>query len=163
MATTKTSYAAASQVTITLNSLANNSARQSNVIDNSTNLYIDILIGGGFKTGSGTLGSTPGLYVWVAAITDGTNYGGSNGSNALGGGDANFTMPSNTGNLRLAAFVPINAASAMEYMQPVSVASLFGGTLPPKCVAVVQNATGLALDSSAGGTIYQTGINTTTA
>jgi hypothetical protein len=156
-------YAAASQLTITLNSLSNNSARQSAVLDNTSNLYTDILIGGGFKTASGSLGSNPVVNVWAAAITDGTNYGGSNGSNTLGGGDAAFAMPSNTGNLVLLASVPINASAATEYMEPRSLAAAFGGTTPPKVVIIVQNSTGLALDSSAGGTIYDTGVNTTTA
>jgi hypothetical protein len=163
MATTKIAYAAAAQLTITLNSLANNSARQSAVLDNTSNLYTDILIGGGFKTASGSLGTGPVLNIWAAALTDGTNYGGSNGSNTLGGGDASFTMPSNTGNLVLLGSVPINAAAATEYMEPRSLAAAFGGTVPSKVVIVVQNSTGLALDSSAGGTIYYTGINTTTA
>jgi hypothetical protein len=48
-------------------------------------------------------------------------------------------------------------------MEPRSLAAAFGGTVPSKVVIVVQNSTGLALDSSAGGTIYYTGINTTTA
>jgi hypothetical protein len=163
MATTKAAYAAAAQLTVTLNSLANGSARQSAVLDNTSNLYLDILVGGGFETASGSLGTAPGLSIWAAALTDGTDYGGTNGTNVLGGGDATFTVPANTGNLRLLAFVPINAAGATEYMQPVSVAAAFGGTLPPKFVVVVQNSTGLALNSSAGGTIFYTGINTTTA
>ncbi len=163
MATTNIKYASATSLTITLNSLSNSSARQSAVLDNSSNLYLDVLIGGGFKTASGTLGTNPAVVIWVSGLTDGTNYGGSNGSNTLGGGDASFTMPSNTGNLVLLAQVPINAAAATEYMEPRSLASAFGGTLPQKVVVVVQNSTGLSLDSSAGGTVYYTGITTTTA
>lgn len=163
MATTKVAYASATQLTVTLNSLANSSARQSNVLDNTSNLYLDILIGGGFKTASGSLGTNPVVNIWVSALTDGTNYGGSYGSNTLGGGDAAFTMPSNTGNLFLLAAVPINTAASTEYMEPRSVAALFGGFAPPKVVIVVQNSTGLALDSSAGGTIYYTGLTATTA
>ena len=66
MATTKLAYAAAAQLTITLNSLANNTTRQSAVLDNTSNLYTDILIGGGFKTSSGSLGTNPGLSIWAA-------------------------------------------------------------------------------------------------
>ena len=163
MATTRLAYAAAAQLTVTLNSLANNSARQSAVLDNTSNLYTDILIGGGFKVSNNALGTNPVVNVWASAITDGTNYGGTNGSNTLGGGDAAFTMPSNTGNLVLLASVPIQAQAATEYMEPRSLAAAFGGTVPPKVVIIVQNSTGQALDSSAGGTIYYTGVNTTTA
>ena len=163
MATTNIKYNGWTALTVTLTSLASNAARQSALIDNTTNLYVDYLLGGGFKTALGSLGSSPGLSIWVFALTDGTNYGGSNGTNSLGGGDAAFTMPSNTGNLKLAAFVPINTAAATEYMQPVSIASLFGGTLPPKVGIVVQNQTGLALDSSSPGAVEYNGVNTTTA
>src|SRR5262249_2759026 len=137
--------------------------RQSAVLDNTSNLYTDILIGGGFKTASGSLGTNPVVNVWAVAITDGTNYGGSNGSNTLGGGEAPLTMPSKTRDLVFLAAVPVNVAAAAEYMEPRSLAAAFGGTVPPKVVIVVQNVTGLALDSSAGGTIYDTGVNTTTA
>jgi hypothetical protein len=163
VAETKLKYAAAAALTITLNSLANNAARQATLFDNSSTLYDDVLLGGGFKTAAGSLGTNPVVSVYVAALTDGTNYGGTNGANVLGGGDAAFTMPTNLGNLRLAQAVPINTAAAAEYMQPISVAALFGGTLPPKFVIVAVNSTGLALDGSAGGTVYATGVTTTTA
>lgn len=162
MATTKIAYAAAASLTVTLNSLLNNTARQSNVLDNTSNLYLDIFVGGGFKTASGSLGTNPVVNIWASAISDGTNYGGTNGTNVLGGGDAAFTMPTNTGNLILLAAVPINTAAATEYMEPRSLAAVFGGFLPPKFVIIVQNVTGLTLDASAGGTILYTGVNTTT-
>ncbi len=163
MATTNIKYSSFTQLTVTLNSLTSGSARQSNVLDNSSNLYLDILVGGGFKTASGSLGNNPVVNVWASGFTDGTNYGGSYGSNTLGGGDAAFTMPTNTGNLVLVAAVPINSSASAEYMEPRSLASAFGGTLPQKVVIVVQNSTGLAFDSSAGGTLYTCGITTTTA
>jgi hypothetical protein len=170
VATTKNSYAGWNALlTSALNSLASAAAYQSAVVDNTTNLYLDYLVAGSFATASGSLGTNPGVYVWVSglAYNDGTNdhYGGSyNGSSDLiGGGAGSFTMPSNTGNLKLAAFVPINDAAANEVMEPFSVAALFNGLMPTKFVIIVQNSTGLALASSAGGVIYTNGQDTTTA
>jgi hypothetical protein len=163
VATTKNNYTSWSSLTVSLNSLASASARQSAVVDNSSNLYLDILLGGGFKTASGSLGSNPNISIYVSALSDGTNYGGSYGSNTLGGGDAAFTMPTNTGNLKLASVVPINVAASTEYMEPVSISALFGGTLPSRFCVVFQNNTGLALDSSAGGAAEYLGVTTTTA
>jgi hypothetical protein len=174
MATTKNSYAGSTALTCTLNSLSNGSARQSNVLDNSstsagTPLALDILLGGQFATASGSLGTNPGLTIYAAGIsfTNSTPtdvYGGSydGTTDVLGGGDAAFTMPSNVGNFRLAAFVPINDAAQAEVMEPVSLAAVFGGTLPPKMVIVVVNNTGLALGSS-GNALYTNSVNTTTA
>jgi hypothetical protein len=169
MATTKNSYAGSTALTCTLNSLGSGSARQSNVLDNTSNLALDILLGGEFTTASGSLGTNPGLTIYAAGVaftnstpTDvfGGDYDGS--SDILGGGDAAWTMPSNVGNFRLVAFVPINDAAEAEVMEPVSLAAVFGGTLPPKMVIVVVNGTGLALGSS-GNALYTNSVNTTTA
>jgi hypothetical protein len=159
MATTKTSWAAAVQNTITLNSLLNGNARQGNVIDFTSVQPVDSFIGGSFKTTSGSLGANPILNIYVCAITDGTNYGGTSGTSTVGGGDALITLPSNTGNFLLLAQVSVQVAAAAEYFQPRSVAAIFGGYLPPKIVVVVLNNTGLTLDSSAGGQIWHTDVN----
>jgi hypothetical protein len=48
-------------------------------------------------------------------------------------------------------------------MEPISLASLFNAALPSKLVIIVQNSTGLALNSSGGGVLYFQTLNTTTA
>ena len=159
MATLKPVYGTPTAFTITLTSLAASAAQQSAVVDNTTTLALDYLIGGGFKTAAGSLGSNPVVNIWVFALTDGTNYGGTGSGNTLGGGNAAFTMPSNTGNLRLAASVVINTAASIEYCNPVSVAALFNGEMPQKFGIVVQNLTGLALDATTPGNVDYQAIN----
>lgn len=159
MATLKPVYGSFTAFTCTLTGLASGSARQSAIVDNTTTLALDYLIGGGFKTASGSLGSNPAVNIWVFALADGTNYGGTGSGNTLGGGDAAFTMPSNTGNLRLAASVVINTAASPEYCDPVSVASLFNGEMPQKFGIIVQNLSGLALDATTPGNVDYQPIN----
>lgn len=157
----KPSYGTTTAITITLNSLANNSGRQATLVDNSTTLADDYIIDGSFKTASGTLGTNPALNIFISASFDGTNYGGAYGTNTLGGGDAAFTVPSNTSDLGLLRVVPILNSAETEYFNGASVASLFNGICPKKFVVIVQNVTGLSLDSSAGGTINYTPIQWT--
>lgn len=157
MATSNLAYAASSGITITLNSLANNSARQSAVVDNSTNKYLDALVGGTFKTATGTLASPGYINVYAYALTDGTNYSG-----GASGSDAAYTLPTYK-QLVLLGTVYINTANVVENMSPKSVAAAFGGTLPQKWGIVVENQSGLTLDASAGGALSYTGITVTTA
>jgi isopropylmalate/homocitrate/citramalate synthase len=155
MATTKTSYASAVSITITLTSLTTNTARQSAVVDNTTNLYLDALVGGSFKTATGSLATIPYVNLYAYALTDGTNYSGS-----ASGSDAAYTL-STYKNIVLLGTVYINTANTVEYMPPRSVAASFGGTLPAKWGVIVENQTGLGLDASAPGTISYTGILST--
>lgn len=150
--TFKPVYAASAGITCTLNSLASAAARQSSVVDNTTNLYLDALVGGFFKTASGTLGTSPVVSIYVYAITDGTNY-----TDGATGSDAAYTMLT-TPNLILAKQVAINTAAVVAYFSPFSVALLFGGTMPSKYGLIVSNGTGLALDSAAGGALAYQGV-----
>jgi hypothetical protein len=150
--TLKTSYASSSTITCTLTSLANASARQSTVVDNTSNLYIDALIGGEFTTGSGTLSTPAFINIYVYALTDGTNYSGS-----ATGSDSAWSLPTYK-NVTIAATVYVNTAGTIEYFSPRSVAACFGGVLPAKWGVIVENETGLSLSS---GTITYTGINLT--
>ena len=151
----KLNYAASAAITITTNSLASTSARQGTAVDNTSNDYLDCLLGGSFKTATGSLGTNPVVNVWLFALTDGTNYSG-----GASGSDASYTMPTSTGNLVLFDVVPVNTAGTVEYMPPKSVASAFGGVVPPKWGVIVQNLTGLALDASAGGALSYVGVTT---
>ena len=147
-------------LTITLNSLTNTSARQSTAMDFTSSLPIDVQIDGVFKTASGSLGANPALNLWFSPSIDGTNFGGTNGTNVIGGGDAAFTMPANRANLVFLGAVPINTAAAIERFSFKSLLAALG-SIPQKGVLIVENVTGLTLDSSAGGSIQFLPINFT--
>lgn len=150
MATTlKQLYPGGSALTITLNSLGSGAARCSLAVDNTTNLYDDVLLGGSFKPGTITASTATVINIYVAALTDGTNYSG-----GATGTDAAYTVPTYAGDLILIAVIPMQASATIEYIKKVSVANAFNGALPSKYCFIVQNQTGAALDGTAGGTLY---------
>jgi hypothetical protein len=157
MPTNKILYAASTGVTITMTSLGAGNGRQSLVVDNTTNLYLDALVGGSIKTASGTLATIPYVNVYVYALTDGTNYSG-----GASGSDAAYTLPVYK-NIVLLSTVYINTANTVEYFAPRSVAACFGGTLPIKWGVILENQSGLALDATAPGSITYTGVQSTLA
>ena len=154
--TTKLLYASSANLTITLNSLANNAARLSTVIDNSTNLYIDALVGVKIKT-NGTLGSGAAVNVYVYSLVDGTNY---TDQDRMGtaGTDSAFTLGGNVMNVKFIGSVNINTNAVSTYGGLFSVAAAFGGSLPQKWGVIIENQTGATLDGSNGGTVSYTGV-----
>jgi hypothetical protein len=139
-------------VTCTITSLANNGQRQSTVIDNSTNKFIDALIQVTAKTaGSGT-SSTGYIAVYMYMTADGgTTYSdGATGSD----GSITLTVPPN---MRLIGILNCVANSA-TYKGVFQVAA--GGQLPEKWGIVIENKTGGALDASVGAVVYQGLYNT---
>jgi hypothetical protein len=135
---------------ITITSLANNGQRQSDVIDNGTNLYLDALVSPRIKTGgSGTSASG---YVNVYAY--GTVDGGSLYSDSASGSDGSITLTSPP-NMRLIGVINAVANSTEYNGGPFSVAQAFGGVLPEKWGIVIENKTGGTLDASIGSVKYQ--------
>jgi hypothetical protein len=151
------SYPADSTFTCTLASLTNNSARQSTVIDNSSNLDLDALVQLQIKSGASGTATTGYVACYVFATADaGTTY-----TENAGATDAAITLTSPT-NLLLLGIVNV-VANATTYKGPVwSVASLFGGNMPKKWGIVIQNLTGGTLDSTEGShkKLYTRVINT---
>ena len=139
-------YPAAASVTCTVTSLGNGNSRQSTAVDNSTNRYVDALLSGTFKTG--TVSGTPTVSIFVYGVGDGGNY-----ADGCTGSDASYTPVSPT-NLVLAKVLNTPSSTTSYVVEPVSLASLFGGTLPQKWGVVVTNNTGAALDASIGGLSY---------
>lgn len=153
MAVIKEKFATSSSITITLNSLTNGSARESTAVDNTTNLYLDVFLGGSFKLAAGTPASDKCINVYVYGSEDGSSYG----DNATGT-DAALTMRSPT-NLRLVGVVTTPDAGGLTYqLQTTGVAKAFDHMLPRKWGVVVENRTGLAFDST-GCAISCTGVN----
>src|SRR5581483_10252067 len=151
MATIKELFGTSNQaITCTITSLANNGQRQSTAVDNSTNLYLDALAVVKVKTNAAGTSASGVVNVYAYGTADGgTNYG-----DGVTGTDGSVTL-TNPPNLRLIG--SINAvANATTYVSvPMSVAAVFGGTLPEKWGIVVENKTGGALDASVGNSFYQ--------
>lgn len=150
MTTSTPVLSTATAVTITLASLASSTAdppvgRESAVIDCSTIDSIDLWVGGKI-----TVGTTPtagkNIFVFFAPSYDGTTYAG----NAAGAGDAGLT-PSAVELMRLAAVIPIKAATSnVTFNWGVCASEVFGPALPSKFVVFVTQNSGAALNSTAG-------------
>jgi len=139
-------------LTITLASLANNAARQSTAVDNSSLLYMDFLVFLKIKTGASGFGSTSVLNVYAIASVD----GGTTWSEAAGSTDAAITLTSPP-NARLIGQINCVANTTTYNSAIFSVASAFGGMMPERFVIIVENKGGGALDATEGNfaKIYQ--------
>jgi hypothetical protein len=139
----KSDYDSGAAFTCTLASLANNAARSSAAVDNSTNLYLDALVQMQIKSGTGTSASGT-VLVYAYGTTDGgTTYPEGAGTDT----GVTLTVPTN---LKLIGTINVVADSTTYKSDPVSVAGAFGGILPQKWGIVVLNQSGAALDSTEG-------------
>lgn len=146
-------YGTAADATITLASLATSSTKlvgqESTAIDNTSTLALDYLVSGKITTGtSPTTAKT--IEIWCIPSWDGTTY-----PSVFDGTDSAETLPSaevKVGLCRaLVAAITINSTSDITYhFAGVSIASLFGGIVPPKFVFFVTHDTAVNLNSTAG-------------
>lgn len=141
MASIKNAYASAATITCTLTSLANGSARESTVIDNTSNLYQDALLRIQSK---GAASGTSVLEIYAYSALSDTTY-----TDLATGSDAAFTA-ANIFNSVLIGVVQMNAATSAVTWGPVSIAAAFGGVLPSKWGLIVKNSSGAALSATAG-------------
>lgn len=145
MADIKNKYSAKATITMTLTSLANAAGRESTVVDNTTNLYLDALVRvktNGIAGGTGTLD----LYVYTA-LGDTTYTDGATGT------DAAFTA-GNRKNSRFLGSVQMNAATGV-IAGLFSVAAAFGGTMPDKWGLIGINSSLQALSATAGDHVLE--------
>jgi hypothetical protein len=155
MATTfKPSYASGAAVTITLASLASSSdftaGRQSNEVDNTTNLYDDLLVSGKVTTGSSPVSPNQ-INIYVAAWDAQAN---AYPDVITGAGDAAKTFTSAnvlTGAVKVLKALLIDSTSNRTYYYSnESVAALFGGVLPQKVVFFVSQDSTVNLNATGG-------------
>ena len=152
MADLKLSYPAASDLTITLASLASDTnlltGRESATIDNTANLYLDILVSGKITAGTSPTAARS-IEVWAVGSWDGTNwpdvFDGTESAETITSADIKASVCR-----FLAAMATANTSDRAYHFGPVSLASAFGGVLPPKIVLFVTHSTGVALNSTAG-------------
>jgi hypothetical protein len=147
MATIRPVYAAAVTHTITLASLASDTAlsagRQGTAIDNSAAGLIDALVGGKIRTGT-TPTTNRVIEVWAFGSYDGTTY-----SAGAGATDAALSPDFEKSLMRLLAVIDTNATSDRVYeFGPVSLAAAFGGVCPPEWGVYVVHNTGAALNAT---------------
>ncbi len=157
MASLETEYDSdLNSITITLASLADGGYRQSAVVDNSSDKFIDAMVGGTIRTGtSPTAGDE--IIVSAYAIAEGTHAspvytGGCSGS------DDGYIAGGEEGLLRRLVLIQVDGTTDQDYVfGPVSVAAAFSGVLPYKWGIMVQNESGAALDST-GHTVKFEGV-----
>lgn len=143
MATINLSYPTVGTFTCTLASLANNAARASTAVDNSTNKYDDEFVQLQVKSGASGVSATGVVNVYVYGTADnGTTYG-----DGATGTDAGITLTSPP-NATLLFSLNVVANATTYKSNPFSVAQAFGGVLPDHWGIIVENKSGAALDST---------------
>ena len=155
----KVAYSSSASLGITLASLGSDanslSGRESDVVSNASNLYIDYLLSGVVTTASSGLSNGKSILVYVyAQQTDSPSY-----PAGITGSDAALTVASDEvrdAGLLLAAWISTNNTGSTAYsFSSVSVASCFGGSIPQRWGVWVTHDTGAAL---ASGTLTYQGI-----
>lgn len=158
MAVIQLSYPSTSSVavTITLASLGSGaqgvftSGRESTAISNETNLDLDHILSGRITTGTSPTASRS-INVYVAAPVS-MSSGTPTWPDVLDGTDSAETFTSANvmnGIVKLAASMTTDSTSDRTYsFSGVSVASLFGGVLPPEYVVYVAHDSGVNLNAT---------------
>jgi len=152
MADLKLAYGTASDLTITLASLASDAnlltGRESTAINNTTDLVLDYLVSGKITAGTSPTASKS-IEVWAIGSWDGSNW-----PDVFDGTDSAETITSSDMKSSVCRFVAAMATSATSnvayHFGPVSLAAAFGGVLPPKIVFFVTHSTAVALNATAG-------------
>lgn len=159
-------YRASSTITISPQNIASSTGFtggvESNVYDNTTNKDVDVLLAGLW-----TCGTTPTIdtqcRIYVGAPRDDTpTY--PDVFDGTGSAETVTSAGVGRGFLRLAATIDIDTTTSDRGYPygPVSVADLFGGTLPPKFFVFVAHNSGVNSNSTAGNHVHKaTGVNYT--
>lgn len=145
MADIKQAFGTKTTITCTLTSLANGSAREATVVDNTTNKFADALLR--VKT-NGQASGTSFLEVYGYSALGDTTY-----TDAATGTDAAFTA-ANIKNSVLIGVVQMNAATSVTWGAR-SIAAAFGGRLPDKWGLIFKNSSGAAMSATAGDHVIE--------
>lgn len=148
MATAELNYGTSDQaITCSIASLSSTNFYQSLAIDNTTNKFVDALVGGKIMTGT-----SPTVDTRIELFAYGTVDGGTLYSGNCTGTDTSYTASNNEDKqLFPLGVITVGATSNTSYeFGPFSVAGAFGGTLPQKWGIVVLNLTAADLHATAG-------------
>lgn len=138
----KEAFGTSTAMTCTLASLATGSARESTVVDNTSNLYPSALVYIAVKVG--TVAAPKAVNIYAYGSEDGTNY-----TDPATGSDAGITIAAPT-NLRPLGSIATLTNSGTYKSHPMAVEAAFGGWLPRKWGVVIENQSGANLDSTEG-------------
>ena len=145
-------YGTAADITITLASLATSSTklvgRQSLLVDNSSNLYLDYLVSGKITVGTSPT-TAKSIEVWCVASWDGTTWpAGFDGTDSAG---PTLIAENKLASLALIASMgTVNTSDVAYHFTNRSIAALFGGNVPVKWSVFVTHDTAVNLNSTAG-------------
>ncbi len=158
MSTIKIAYAASATITISLASIATSATfvagAESTVLDNTTNLYVDAIVGGKI-----TVGTTPTIntqiLVYVFTPIDSTpTY-----PDVMDGTDSTETLTSvgmGRAFLKLGAVLDVDATTSDKaYPFTFTVAQLFGGAMPSRWSLFVAHNTGVNLNATGGNHVIK--------
>lgn len=147
-----TEYGNTQRINITLDGLQNNVMRASESVDNSTNKYVEVFIGGRImvSTGNANILGTCDIYA----------YGSISGNLFTDSASGIDIQHTSMNNLRLVDSVYVTNSGSFHF-GPTTLSQAFGGIIPPKWGVVVHNKWGGALNGSDGGQIFYQGLNYT--
>src|SRR5262245_44265543 len=157
MATIKQSQGSATAFTVTnLHSLANSATAgwQSAVVDNTSDLYLDAHVMVVVDFANTAPANSRCLFVYAYGGLESGTY-----TNPASGSEGTITLvdvTTNAQNLRMIGTVPYTTTNEVAESAPMSVASAFGGWLPPYWGVVIINYSGAALAGS-GNTVKWVG------
>jgi len=158
MSTITSNYAASAAITISLASIATSATfvagAESTIIDNTSNKYVDAIVGGKI-----TVGTTPTIntqiQIYVFTPIDSTpTY-----PDVMDGTDSVETLTSvgvGQGFLKLGAVLNVDAVTSnIAYPFSFSVAQLFGGVMPSRWGLFVTHNTGVNLHATGGNHVIK--------
>lgn len=151
MASVKEAFGTATAFTKTNANLATSATAgwMSNAIDNTTTLALDALVSLELAAVNTAPANSKAVFVYAFAVVDGSAaaYTGT-GSATPSGSEGTLTFPDVTANaipMPLLGVVPYPTQNIAVNGGPFSVASCFGGVLPPKWGVAMVNHTGMTL------------------
>jgi hypothetical protein len=165
MASVNIAYAASATITIAPQNVASSSGFtagvESSVVDNTSNKYVDAIVGGRWRCGTTpTVNTQVQIYV-LSVLNDTPDY-----PDVFTGTSSAKTITSagvGRGFLKLAAIMDVDSTTTgRDYYVTFSVAELFGGVMPLKWELFITHNTGVNSDTTAGNHLWKyTGITYT--
>lgn len=151
MASVKQAFGSATAFTKTNANIASSATAgwMSNVIDNSTNLYLDALVHAELAAVNTAPSASKAIFLYAYALDDtaGSAYT-STGAAAISGSEGTVTFPDITTlatPLPILGIIPYSVQNIANNGGPFSVAACFGGVLPPKWGIAMINLSGMTL------------------
>lgn len=152
MADTVMSYGTNTSLSISLINIVPNSGSRSSVyVDNTSNKFLDVLVGGQFLAGNSGIISNGNVRVYAYGSTDAVNF-----SDNADGTDRSHPL---SGNAPFLTSVMVDQSGKLGQFGPFAISPVFGGIMPPYWGVIVENITGQVL---ASGSMWYQGIKFTT-